>query len=500
MRSSGAFLLFALVLGGATVTGRLAYAGDNDLEDDDETDTKPATKPGTPAKKPGEDEGFGTYTAPVATVKGHAYTLAECLALADRNFPNLWAARARLAFAHAQLDEAKWAPWSQWNMSSSFFPLGQLKGTPTYTSSGQAARTLSYWDGVQPFLNVDLNGVIPLYTFGKITAIKQAAEANVRVNEWDIEKWRQLARMDVRRAYFGAMLARDGRYLINDIIDKLNKGIRGIQDKLAKNDTTVEEVDKIRLQAIREETVARSGEADRGERYAMAVLRFYTGVQTAFDIPDEPLKRPESVIAPVVRYLAAARIFRPEVNMARAGMVARKAQVDLARANYFPDIGIGLGASYAVGPSATPQYGNVWVSDPFNHWYAGGGLGLRWGLDFLPKSARVAQAESQLEEVRAQERMALGGIAVEVENAYGTVLEAKLREEAFARDEHLTKQWISTVEDAIDLGQKDERALTEPLRFYINARIGHIYALMDYNVALSELARASGWDAAAPAH
>jgi len=35
-------------------------------------------------------------------------------------------------------------------------------------------------------------------------------------------------------------------------------------------------------------------------------------------------------------------------------------------------------------------------------------------------------------------------------------------------------------------------------RSYLDARVNHVYSLMDYNVALSELARASGWDAAAP--
>ena len=45
------------------------------------------------------------------TIRAHEYTLVECLALADRNFPNLWAARARLAYAHAQLEEAHWTPF-----------------------------------------------------------------------------------------------------------------------------------------------------------------------------------------------------------------------------------------------------------------------------------------------------------------------------------------------------------------------------------------------------
>ena len=489
-------LLPALVALGASAWSRAATAGDNDLLDDDDTDAGPK-KPATPATK-SADEGFGTYNPPLATIRGHAYTLPECLALTDRNFPNLWAARARLAYVHAQLDEAKWTPFWQWTVSSNVFLLGRLGGTPAYSSAPQAAKTLDPSQPLSPAFSADINGVFPLYTFGKITAIREAAEANVRVSEWDLEHNRQQARMDVRRAFYGAMLARDARYILNDVLDRLKKGIEGIDAKLQKNDPTVEEIDKIRLEVLRDGIQARAGEPDKGERFAMAALRFYTGVQTAFDIPDQPLKRPDVIVAPLVRYLAAARIFRPEVNMARAGIEARKAQVDYARAQYFPDIGLGLGASYAVATSATPQYGNFWANDPFNHFYAGAGLGLRWSLDLLPKAARVAQAESQLEEVRAQERMALGGLAVEVENAYGVVLEAKNREENWNHAEHRTLQWISSVQDAIDLGAKDEKALIEPLRSYLDARVNHVTSLMDYNVALSDLARASGWDAAAP--
>jgi hypothetical protein len=33
---------------------------------------------------------------------------------------------------------------------------------------------------------------------------------------------------------------------------------------------------------------------------------------------------------------------------------------------------------------------------------------------------------------------------------------------------------------------------------YIDARVNHVTALMDLNVAMSDLARVSGWDSAAP--
>jgi outer membrane protein TolC len=463
---------------------RVARAESFGLDDDDEDEKKKQEE----EKKKHEQELYATPA--VATIKPHAYTLLECLALTDRNHPQLWAAKARLAFVRAQLDEAVWTPWWQgWgaNLTTGYAP---TSGGTIYL--GERPVTIRSATDYQPFITFQINGALPLYTFGKISSIRSAAEAQIRYNEWDLERNRQLVRMDVRRAYFGLMLARDAKYIIQEVIEYVDNGIKGVKKKLDKGDPSVEEVDKLRLEVYRDEILARAAEADKGERFASAALRFLTGVQSSFDIPDEPLKRPDKPLRGVVEYLGAARLFRADVNLARSGVAARRSLVDFARANLYPNIGVGFQASYNYIPSVVA---NSSFTDPFN---GGLAVGLQWGLDLLPKQARVEQAEAQLEEARAYERLALGGVAVEVENAYGIVLEAKVREENWERAERRAREWIATVRNGIELGTRDERALLEPLRAYVNARVSHSTALMDLNVAMSDLARVTGWDDSAP--
>jgi outer membrane protein TolC len=433
-----------------------------------------------------------------ATIRPHAYTLAECLALADRNFPNLWAARARLAFTHAQLEEARWLPWFQgWSATSAFGVAPSLAGTVIYPLSTLYNRNISGLQDLQPFFQFGITGSVPLYTFGKIDSGLRTAEASVRLSEWDMEKARQQTRMDVRRAFFGLGLARDVKYVASDAMDRLDKGIQGIKEKVARGDPNVGDVDRLRLEAYKQEITAQSLQVPKGEAYALAALRFLTGVQTAFDIVDEPLRRPDRPLVSLAQYIEAARIFRPDVNMARAGIVARGAAVDLSRARLFPDMALNLGADYVSTQSAVQQQ-NLWASDPFNHFYYYFALGLRWSLDLLPQAARIRQAEAQLEESRSLGRLALSTATVEVEKAYADAAEAKGREESWDKAEHLAKEWISIASDHIELGTWDERALLEPLRAYGNARVQHLYSLMDYNVSMSSLAQASGWDSAAP--
>ncbi len=465
-----------------------ARAGDDDLADD-----APKADPGAP-----KTEGFGAPPPKVTvTIRGRTYSLLECLALADRNHPNLWSMRAKLAFVHAQLDEAKWTPFSQFSAQGGGGVLSPVGGTAYYNNTPRLDRLSQLSGAVAPAFQISFNGTIPVYTFGKIDAVRRAAEANIRVTEWDAERVRTQVRSDVRKAYFGLQLARDAQYLIDEVQEKLDKYIDTLRKKLDKGDKSVDEVDRIRMENYRDEVVLRRAQANKGEVFAISALRFFTGVQTNFEVPDEPLKRPDVTVGPVVQYLSAARLLRPEVNMARAGVDARKAMVDYQRARLFPDFGINLSANYNVAPSAVRQTA-AWIGDGYNGFGYGFAFGFRWNLDLLPQSARIGQAEAQLEETRSQLRYALGGLAVEVENQYGTVIEAKTREESWARIEHRAKGWLSLTQDRIDLGTNDERAIIEPTQAYLNARAQHTLALMDLNVALAELARVSGWDAASP--
>jgi outer membrane protein TolC len=377
-----------------------------------------------------------------------------------------------------------------------------LNGTVIFPQATQASKNFGGSSGVpQPAFHFDIGGTIPLYTFGKITTSFDAAEANVRVNEWDAEKWRQQTRMDVRRAYYGLQLARDGKYIGDEALSRLDKAVQGMKDRIAKGDQNVSDSDRLSLETARQEAYVQTLQAPKGEAYASAGLRFLTGVETGFDVVDAPLKRPDRPLVAIAQYLEAARLLRPDVNMARAGVVARSALVGLNRARLFPDIGLLFSAGFTSTPSATPQY-NLWASDPFNGLYYGfyglTGVGMHWDLGLLPQVARTQQAESQLEETRAMERLALGNAELEVEKAYADAVEAKSREEAWERGEHLTKQWIANVQDHIDLGTWDERALLWPLRSYLNARVQHLQALMDYNLAMSSLAQVTGWDSVAP--
>ena len=255
-----------------------------------------------------------------------------------------------------------------------------------------------------------------------------------------------------------------------------------------------DDIELIKLKMYREDLVVKESEARRHEAQALAGLRFLTGVRGQFDIADRPLKKNPHTLAPLARYLEAARLFRPEINMARAGIAARNAQLRLERSRYYPDLAVGLSAKWAKAPEVTDQQ-NPFVHDGGNYFHYGAALVLRWKLDFLPQSARVAQAAAQVEEIRATERYALGGVAVEVENAYIEARDAQKRLDAHTRALKLAKQWLIKVQQGIDVGTFEEEDIADPAKEYALKRFNQLSAIFDYNVAVAKLAQATGWDA-----
>ena len=417
-------------------------------------------------------------------------SLSRILELAEQNHPNVLAAQARLKQVRAQLDEAHFAPFMQFKLTGGFTVAPQIKGNAIFSPNTDASLTSSL--GVAWRVGVD--GIIPLWTFGKITNLWDAAGANVKVHEHDVDKERDAVRLDVRKAFFGLRFARDAQHLLGEVKKELEKAETRAAAEAEKEDG--DPIELAQVQAVSAEIEARESEATRFEQTALAGLRFYTGVATC-DIADVPLSAPKHPLGHMTRYLTAARLYRPEVQMAHAGIEARTAQVRMAHADLYPDVGLLLTA----GLSAAPEIANVlnpYVSDPGNYFHYGAAIVFQWKLDFLPAAARVRFADAQLEEMRATEQLALGGVGTEVEIAYDEVVDWKKRSEAYGKAVSAAKRWLILVSQGIDVGTKETKDLIEPAKSYALNKVNQLNALFEYNMAMARLAKATGWDSIAP--
>lgn len=417
------------------------------------------------------------------------YSLTDCLTLADANSAQIKMALDRLAQAHAQLDEIKWVPWSQFTMIGGVAAVPEIKGNAVYSPNGD----ISLSSKLGPAWRIGVEGVVPLWTFGKISAANEAADKLVEIAAADVLRMKSLVHHDVRRAYFGLMLAHDARYLIDNATSKLDSAVSSLEEK-----DDADEADVLRMKTLRAEIRARYGDIEKGERIATSALRFLTGVEEprAFAVPDEPIKPPKKPLLDVVVYLADAKVNRPELKMVKAGIEARRAQLDLAKARMYPDIGLGLSFGYSNAPYIADQT-NPFVLDNANYLRYGFGVVFKWNLDLLPAAARVHYAEAQLAELADTQTYALGGVGVEVQTAYAGVRDAQIREKEYGEAEQLARRWVATVTAAVSIGTKEDKELVDPLRYYLTDRYNHLQAIMDLDVAYSSLSLATGDDSIA---
>lgn len=425
---------------------------------------------------------------PISTLRH--YSLDECLRLAELNYPKVRESRARLDRIVGQLWEAKTAPFSEWKLEAGVGIAPSFQGTSVFSPSSDVALS----SNVALAWKVGIDGVIPLWTFGKITSLREAAEANVHVHEHDLTKSKNEVKLAVRKAYYGLQFARDALALVRKAASSLDEYLERLQREVDEGDGDDIELYKVKM--YRAELEARESEAIEQAGNARAGLRFLIGARGPVDIPDKPLRQVGHDLAPLARYLSAARLFRPEVNMARAGVVAREAQLRLQTASYYPDIGAGFTMSYVRVPQITDQL-NPFVQDTANTLFYGAGLVLRWKLDLLSNHARVMQAEAQLEEMRATETFALGGVAVEVEQAFNVAQQARNRLDAYKRAASYAKRWLISVRQGIDVGTFDDEDIVEPAKEWALKRFSQMDATYRYNMAMAQLALATGWDAIA---
>ena len=60
------------------------------------------------------------------------------------------------------------------------------------------------------------------------------------------------------------------------------------------------------------------------------------------------------------------------------------------------------------------------------------------------------------------------------------------------------KRWLVTVQQGIDVGTIAEKELLEPAKAYAQNRFNALNAVMELDMAMARLAKATGWDAIAP--
>ncbi len=418
-------------------------------------------------------------------------TLEECVARAERAYPGIEAQRHKIAASSAQLDEAWAAPFLNFSVTGGVGIAPNARGNPTFSPDAFAQNPFD--TGLGPLARISIDTGIPIspWTWWRIGRVRDAARAGVRANEHELVKVRLELRTNVRRAFFALQLARDSKYLLDRSLGYLDTAERQLDELRTGDAGTINPNDRRQLRFSRFEAQARRAEAVQGERQATFALGMLTGDGENIDIVDEPLCPYRATIHPLVQYLTEARLHRPEVQMIEAGLAARRAAVSIQWGQYLPDLALGVNAAWSDVPTITQQI-NPFAAGNQNFAYWGALVVMRWNFEPLANMFRVRRLREELAMTEAQQRLALGGIGVEVAEVHARATAASDRERLWGEAEREGFEWFSSVFQEYQAGTGEVSAIIAPLRQYLQARAAHLQAAYDFNVALAQLAQATG--------
>ena len=350
-------------------------------------------------------------------------------------------------------------------------------------------------DGLSPWADLKFKLIKPLLTFGKIENYTEAAQGNVDVKRGDVRLQRIQTRMQVTRAYYGYLTARDSRQLIEDLLSRVDKAEQQMQAAMDEGRGTVKLSDFYALQAGAGFLRKGHAQAEAVEATALAGLRLLTGIAEPepLEVADRhirpvPLPNPEQTL---VEWQDQALEARTEVAQLEAGLRARRALVEAKKAEQRPNVYVGIVGSAAYA-SERDRLDNPQIYDPFNHVGATPMVGMQWHWAGGVQSARIAQAEAELNALVEKQSFARLGIPFEVAERYNKVKAGRQAVDDMANASRAGRRFMLAAYADFEAGSERMDRVIEAFRTYALAHTDYLTTINDYNVEVFELQRVAG--------
>ena len=168
---------------------------------------------------------------------------AELVEQVERTSPLMDAARSGLDAMAAQLNRAQWARFPSFRLEAG--------GTPTPEIQTNGFDIDVDWTRWGYFYRVGVTMVQPIYAFGRIGALRTAAQGGVDVGKARIDLARWELRVRMAQAYYGAQLAKELGAILRDGRGWLDKAQRRMEKLRAADADEYDQMEHLRLKTQR---------------------------------------------------------------------------------------------------------------------------------------------------------------------------------------------------------------------------------------------------------
>lgn len=409
-------------------------------------------------------------------------TWEQLVAEVERTSPLMSAARAGLETFETKLSRAEWAYFPTFKFEIGAFPTPKVDGLDfDFTRWGYYYRVRGSF-------------VQPVYTFGRIAALKEAADHGIDVGEAQVAAARWELRHRAAQAWHGALLARELRALFDDGKGWLDKAEARMERLRDEDSDEYDQLEHLRFKArvaefFQLETENRLLEVTTGEG-----LRLLLSRPSGARVQPPPGRLEQIVVTPlpVEEYLRVARREQPRLRMARAGTRAREALADAKLAELWPVLvlagEIGYSDSDVIDDQSTVLGKEVLGPT------GGIVLGLSWKLDVPQQVLQADEARAAARKAASEARVAQDLMELEVRRLHQQLVDKQLLIEQFQRSTKAAQGWLNATWDLYDTGFGTFKDVMDALVQFYGKKVGYLRMVHEHNVLVHDLSRAIGHD------
>lgn len=421
----------------------------------------------------------------------NGFDLSDCIKKALKDNPELRESQLGIKIAKSRMKLADAASKPRLDLLTYTGVVPRARGDAVFSPDSE--NSIEPYRHLNMFIAGEVLAIQPLYTFGKITSAKRAAHYGVEAEEGGVEAKRSEIILKVKEYFYSYLLAIELLDLVKEVKKEVDEAKR-IATKLFEKETgTVTELDLFKLNVASAELQKYEEEAKKGVELAKSALKMVMGLPHDEDISisTRRLEPERIVLLDLDAYIAKAKMNRGEFKQLAAGLIAKKALLDMAEAERLPDIFIAFRVAGAYAPNRTYQE-NPFYDDPFRYFHAGPAIGLKWSFDFGTVKAKIESARAEYEQLLRKKDFADVGIPLQVKKAYLDIIENKEKIGIAEKGIENAKNWMVSALLSYDMGVGEARDVLEGLAAYAKQKRDLFEAVYHFNMAVAELTRAVG--------
>jgi len=345
------------------------------------------------------------------------------------------------------------------------------------------------------YTETELNILQPLYTFGRLSGYKKAAKYGVAAEEAGLDKVGQDKQLEVRRWYWNLLVQKEKLKVMQEAEKEIKKAEDKIDEQLQSGEGDASQTDLFKIRIYEYEIKKRKGEIENKLLIAKTSLRMVTGLDpdVEFVLQDEYIERIEVKWLELPAYLDIAYAQRPDINQIRAGLTARRALVQVAKSEYYPQFFFGAQVKYNYAKDRFDSK-NPFVYNPYNFFRPGFVVGFNLNLNFVQTRDKVRVEQAEYSKLAHKEKLLTDGIKIDVQKLYLEARQAEQNMRESRRALRASENWLRSATMTFDIGLGNVKDLIDAYQANGKMRLEHLENIYDFNVGIAELSRAIGRD------